>query len=452
MKEYKVKLEQEEYVIKDETKKNDIKIYMTKGEKGDAGGIDKNVDDLVYYYTKDDTDTLLLDKANIEDIVTKTSELINDSGFISQEIDPVYSSSVASGITSNDITNWNNKSDFSGDYNDLTNKPVIPDVSQYVTKDTNELENYTLTNDLSNVALSNDYDDLDNKPSLFSGDYNDLTNKPTLFSGNYNDLTNKPNIPSKTSDLTNDNNFIDNTVNNLVNYTKTSSLSNVATSGSYNDLSNKPTIPVVPTNISSFTNDSGYITKSVNDLTNYTLTSNLSSVATSGDYQDLSNTPDLTEYEEATNKVTSLSSSSSDTEYPSAKCVYDYIENHFPDGMYIMSYGHSTWNDFITAYQKRMLVYCRASSSSNPASGSQTRMAFMAYVNNADNPTEVEFQYYRSVSSHSLTQQSDQVYVYKLNKTNGWSVTVREAFPKIAVGTGLKLTYSSNTLTISLDQ
>lgn len=27
---------------------------------------------------------------------------------------------------------------------------------------------------------------------LFSGNYNDLTNKPTLFSGNYNDLTNKP--------------------------------------------------------------------------------------------------------------------------------------------------------------------------------------------------------------------------------------------------------------------
>ena len=30
----------------------------------------------------------------------------------------------------------------------------------------------------------------------FSGDYNDLTNKPTLFSGNYNDLTNKPTIPT----------------------------------------------------------------------------------------------------------------------------------------------------------------------------------------------------------------------------------------------------------------
>ena len=34
------------------------------------------------------------------------------------------------------------------------------------------------------------------KLKAFSGNYNDLTNKPSLFSGNYNDLTNKPNIPS----------------------------------------------------------------------------------------------------------------------------------------------------------------------------------------------------------------------------------------------------------------
>ena len=37
-------------------------------------------------------------------------------------------------------------------------------------------------------------------------------------------------------------------------------LSTVATTGSYNDLSNKPTIPTVPTNVSAFTNDSGYLT------------------------------------------------------------------------------------------------------------------------------------------------------------------------------------------------
>ena len=34
--------------------------------------------------------------------------------------------------------------------------------------------------------------------------YNDLTNKPSLFSGSYNDLTNRPTIPTALSDLTND--------------------------------------------------------------------------------------------------------------------------------------------------------------------------------------------------------------------------------------------------------
>lgn len=118
--------------------------------------------------------------------------------------------------------------------------------------------------------------------------------------------------------------------------------------------------------------------------------------------------------------------------------------------MVILSYGHSTWAEFLSAYHANAVIYCRASSNSNPGTGSQTRMAFMAYVNNADNPTNVEFQYYRSVSSHSATQQGDQVYVYKLDKTAGWTVTVRESYTKIAVGTGLSASYSNGVLTISL--
>lgn len=42
------------------------------------------------------------------------------------EIDPVFNASPASEITENDIENWNNKSDFSGSYTDLSNKPYIP--------------------------------------------------------------------------------------------------------------------------------------------------------------------------------------------------------------------------------------------------------------------------------------------------------------------------------------
>lgn len=48
------------------------------------------------------------------------------------------------------------------------------------------------------TLFSGSYNDLSNKPLIFSGNYNDLTNKPTLFSGSYNDLTDKPDVISVT--------------------------------------------------------------------------------------------------------------------------------------------------------------------------------------------------------------------------------------------------------------
>lgn len=118
-------------------------------------------------------------------------------------------------------------------------------------------------------------------------------------------------------------------------------------------------------------------------------------------------------------------------------------------GMEILSYGISTWDDFTDAYNAKKVVYCRASSNSNPASGSQTRLAFMAYVNNAATPTEVEFQYYRSINSHTVSQQGDQVFVYKLTSANKWTVITREAASKVAAGGDLTRSYSNGTVTIS---
>lgn len=124
--------------------------------------------------------------------------------------------------------------------------------------------------------------------------------------------------------------------------------------------------------------------------------------------------------------------------------------------MVILRYGISTWQEFINAYKNNVIVYCRASSSSNPASGSQTRLGFMAYVNDATNPTNVEFQYYRSMNptNKTINQMSDQVYVYKLTSAGVWSVEVREASLKSVVfdaSSGLTGTFdkSTGTLTIS---
>lgn len=63
--------------------------------------------------------------ANSGDIPTKLSELTNDCSFIDAEADPTVPTHVKN-ITQANIENWNNKSNFSGNYNDLTNKPTIP--------------------------------------------------------------------------------------------------------------------------------------------------------------------------------------------------------------------------------------------------------------------------------------------------------------------------------------
>lgn len=120
------------------------------------------------------------------------------------------------------------------------------------------------------------------------------------------------------------------------------------------------------------------------------------------------------------------------------------------DSMFLAAYGKSTYDEVLDAYKNNRMVYCRAGTGSNPATGNQLRLAFLAYVNNETTPTEFEFQYYRSVATHSDSQQGDQVYVYKLNKNTGWSVLVRSAFTKIVAGTGLQSSYSNGVLTISL--
>ena len=81
-------------------------------------------------------------KSDITDfptIPTKTSQLTNDSGYLTEhqdisgkadktELHSHSNKSIIDSITSSKVTEWNNKSTFSGNYNDLTNKPNIPTV------------------------------------------------------------------------------------------------------------------------------------------------------------------------------------------------------------------------------------------------------------------------------------------------------------------------------------
>lgn len=210
----------------------------------------------------------------------------------------------------------NKKSDISGDFSsDTVSYPTVQAVKSFISS---ALSGKVDSSDLADVATS----------------------------GSYTDLTNKPTIPSKTSDLTNDSNFLtshqdisgkqdksnivtswsvttsdtkypseklvktdldgkvdkingkglstndyDNTAKN-----KVDSLATVATTGSYADLSNKPTIPTVVSTIADG-NSNAISSDAVYDaLALKADSSGLSTVATSGSYNDLSDKPDLSNF------------------------------------------------------------------------------------------------------------------------------------------------------------
>ena len=89
-----------------------------------------------------------------DNVPTKVSELENDAGYLTEinETDPHFHASPSSRITQEDIDNWNSKSEFSGNYDDLQNKPaevIVPtkvsDLTNdkgFITKDEVDMTNY----------------------------------------------------------------------------------------------------------------------------------------------------------------------------------------------------------------------------------------------------------------------------------------------------------------------
>lgn len=119
----------------------------------------------------------------------------------------------------------------------------------------------------------------------------------------YNSLDNLPTIPSKVSDLTNDSGFVTKSVSSLDNYYTKTEIDEKEVEVTLNGTSVSSPSFYAPTT----TGNSGQVLKS------------------SGNGAPVWGSVDVDAKEDKSNKVTSLSSSSSDDEYPSAKCVYDNL-------------------------------------------------------------------------------------------------------------------------------
>jgi F0F1-type ATP synthase membrane subunit b/b' len=185
-------------------------------------------------------------------IPTKTSQLSNDSGYLTS----VAWSAVTGKPTFSTVAT-------SGSYSDLNDKPTIPSKTS---------------------QLSND------SGYLTSVSWGTVSNKPTFStvatSGSYADLSDKPTIPTKTSQLSNDSGYLTSVAWSAV--TGKPTFASVATTGNYSDLIGTPT---VPTKTSQLSNDSGYLTSVA--WGTVTGKPSFASVATTGSYNDLSDTPSL---------------------------------------------------------------------------------------------------------------------------------------------------------------
>lgn len=177
-------------------------------------------------------------------VPTKLSELQNDTHFLTSETDPTVPTIVKQ-ITLADINNWNSKQ------------------AQLVSGSTIKTVNNESLLGSGNINIEG--------TQYSAGTGIDITND--IISNeitSYNDLTDLPNIPTKTSDLINDSDYVDE-----------NDLSEVAFTGSYNSLGDTP---IIPDSTSQLTNDSGFIDNTVNNLTNYMLTTDINTAL--GNKQD----------------------------------------------------------------------------------------------------------------------------------------------------------------------
>ena len=217
-------------------------------------------------------------------------------------------------------------SNFDGNYDSLTNAPTnvsfFNNDAGYLTEATMTFVSYAEPQALLDTEKQQARTNIGAGTSNFSGDYNDLSNKPTIPNST-SDLTNDSGfITNAVADLVNyyDKTYIDNLelgggtdlsnyytkdetyskaeVDNLVDnieidlsnyYTiaQTNSaieesidqLATVAKTGNYSDLNGTPTIPTLT---SQLTNDSGFITNAVNNLLNYYTKTEINDMFTSG--------------------------------------------------------------------------------------------------------------------------------------------------------------------------
>ena len=252
------------------------------------GGID-----LTDYYTKTEVNNLLTAKADVSAVPTKTSDLTNDSNFAVDanyvHTDNNYTTAeknklagISAGAEVNVQSNWTQADSSADDF--IKNKPSIPTKTSDLTNDSGFITTSAIptkvsafTNDAGylngipddSVGLNQLDDTIVNALDNINNKANTADLAPVAFSGDHDDLINKPTIPAKTSDLTNDSNFVSNTdyatasTGGVIKVGGGLTITNgvlSATGGGTADSVEWANVLNRPSDVSYWTNDAGYIT------------------------------------------------------------------------------------------------------------------------------------------------------------------------------------------------
>ena len=283
----------------------DLSDVATSGSYADLTGTPTNVSD----FTNDEgfiTDYTVTesDVTGHEASLTLTESQISD---LQSYLTTVAFADLTSKPTT--VSGYGITDAFDGDYGSLTNKPTIPTVPTTVSSFTNDsgyITGYTVTqDDLSGLTIT-ESQITDLGAYLVASDlstYALTTYVDAQVAGVVNSAPETLNTLNELATaLGNDPDFATSTANLIGTKANTADLSSVATSGAYADLSGVPSLfdgaysslSGAPTNVSTFTNDSGYLTTvSFDDLSSSPTTVSGYGItdAFSGAYGDLTGVP-----------------------------------------------------------------------------------------------------------------------------------------------------------------
>ena len=209
------------------------------------------------------------DKSEIPVIPTNVSAFTNDSGYLTSE-GAYTKAQIDTALQGKAST-----ADLSALQTVVNGKADVGSIPTKVSDLQNDAGYLTQHQSLADYALKSELPTVPTNVSSFTNDAGYLTAHQDL--SDYALKTDIPTVPTKVSDLTNDAGYLT----------------------SHQDISGKADKSEIPTKTSDLTNDSGFLTS----------------------HQDISGKQDKS------NLVTSMTAQSTDTQYPSAKCVYDAISN-----------------------------------------------------------------------------------------------------------------------------